>query len=117
MKTFEVWADEMLTSIQHKGYRLPAVRKSLDTEAWKEGKRPLGVPGRGQHNALATLNEIIAGEKVGWVFEADLKNFFGSLDHEWMMKFLEHRNGDPRILRLIQRWLKVGVLDCGLRRL
>lgn len=72
-----------------------------------------GRPGRGQHNALATLNEIITGKKVGWVLEADLKNFFGSLDHEWMMKFVEHRVGDPRILRLIHRWLKVGVLEDG----
>ncbi|WP_307449747.1 reverse transcriptase domain-containing protein [Paenibacillus sp. V4I3] len=72
-----------------------------------------GRPGRGQHNALATLNEIISGKKVGWVLEADLKNFFGSLNHEWMMKFVEHRIGDPRILRLIQRWLKVGVLEDG----
>lgn len=72
-----------------------------------------GRPGRGQHNALATLNETISGNKVGWVLEADLKNFFGSLDHEWMMKFMEHRIGDPRILRLIQRWLKVGVLEDG----
>jgi len=62
-----------------------------------------GRPGRGQHNALATLNEIICGKKVSWVLEADLKNFFGSLNHEWMMKFVEHRIGDPRILRLIQR--------------
>jgi len=62
---------------------------------------------------LATLNEIIAGEKVGWVFEADLKNFFGSLDHEWMMKFVEHRLGDQGILRLIQRWLRVAVLEDG----
>ncbi|MEK4007727.1 reverse transcriptase domain-containing protein [Paenibacillus sp. FSL H3-0333] len=50
---------------------------------------------------------------MGWVFEADLKNFFGSLDHEWMMKFVEHRIGDPRILRMIQRWLNVGVLEDG----
>ena len=73
-----------------------------------------GRPGRGQHNALATLNEIICGKKVGWVLEADLKNFFGSLDHEWMMKFVEHRIGDPRILCLIRRWLKVGVLEDGI---
>ncbi|WP_274432745.1 group II intron reverse transcriptase/maturase [Alicyclobacillus sp. ALC3] len=72
-----------------------------------------GRPGRGQHNALATLNEVIGGKKVGWVLEADLKNFFGSLDHEWMMKFVEHRVGDPRILCLIRRWLKVGVLEDG----
>ncbi|QQE81453.1 reverse transcriptase domain-containing protein [Alicyclobacillus sp. SO9] len=73
-----------------------------------------GRPGRGQHNALATLNEIIGGKKVGWVLEADLKNFFGSLDHGWMMKFVEHRIGDPRILSLIRRWLKTGVLEDGI---
>ncbi len=72
-----------------------------------------GKPRRGQHNALATLNEIICGKKVSWVLEADLKNFFGSLDHEWMMRFVGHRIGDPRILRLIQRWLKVGVIEDG----
>lgn len=72
-----------------------------------------GRPGRGQHNALATLNEIVAGEKVGWVLEADLKNFFGSLNHGWLNRFVEHRVGDPRILRLINRWLKAGVLENG----
>lgn len=72
-----------------------------------------GRPGRGQHNALATLNEIICGKKISWVLEADLKNFFGSLNHEWMMKFVEHRIGDPRILCLIRRWLKVGVFEDG----
>ena len=72
-----------------------------------------GRPGLGAHHALATLNEIIAGKRVSWVFEADLKNFFGSLDHQWMMQFVEHRVGDPRILNLIRRWLKVGVLEDG----
>jgi len=72
-----------------------------------------GRPGRGAHHALATLNEIIAGKRVSWVLEADLKNFFGSLDHQWMMRFVEHRVGDPRILSLIRRWLKVGVLEAG----
>lgn len=75
-----------------------------------------GRSGRGQHNALATLNEIICGKKVSWVLEADLKNFFGSLDHKWMMKFVEHRIGDPRILVLIRRWLKIGVLEDGITR-
>ncbi|MDT9547533.1 MAG: reverse transcriptase domain-containing protein [Chlorobium phaeovibrioides] len=55
----------------------------------------------------------MAGRKVGWVLEADLKNFFGSLDHEWVMRFVEHRVGDPRILNLIKRWLKAGVLEEG----
>ncbi len=72
-----------------------------------------GRPGIGQRHALATLNEIIAGKKVSWVFEADLKNFFGSLDHDWVLKFVEHRIGDPRIIQLIKRWLKAGVLEEG----
>lgn len=60
---------------------------------------------------MATVNEIIAGHKVGWVLEADLKNFFGSMDPEWVMRFVEHRVGDPRVLNLIKRWLKAGVLE------
>jgi RNA-directed DNA polymerase len=72
-----------------------------------------GRPNLGAHNALATLNEIIAGRKVSWVLEADLKNFFGSLDHGWLLRFVEHRVGDPRILSLIRRWLKAGILEDG----
>jgi len=72
-----------------------------------------GRPGLGAHHALATLNEVIAGRKVGWVLEADLKNFFGSLDHGWAVRFVEHRVGDPRVLNLIRRWLKAGVLEDG----
>lgn len=65
----------------------------------------------GAHHALSTLNEIIAGKKVSWVLEADLRNFFGSLDHGWLLRFVEHRVGDPRILNLIKRWLKAGVME------
>jgi group II intron reverse transcriptase/maturase len=72
-----------------------------------------GRSGVGAHNALATLNEVIAGRKISWVLEADLKNFFGSLDHKWMMRFVEHRIGDPRLISLIRRWLKAGVLEDG----
>ena len=72
-----------------------------------------GRPGIGQHNALATLNEIIRLKRVNWVFEADLKNFFGSLDHGWLLRFVEHRVGDPRILSLIKKWLKAGVMEGG----
>jgi RNA-directed DNA polymerase len=72
-----------------------------------------GRPGLGAHHALATLNEIIAGCKVSWVLEADLKEFFGSLDHRWLLRFVEHRVGDPRIISLIRRWLKAGVLEDG----
>jgi Retron-type reverse transcriptase len=50
---------------------------------------------------------------VSWVLEADLKTFFGSLDHGWLLRFVEHRVGDPRIISLIRRWLKAGVLDDG----
>ncbi len=72
-----------------------------------------GRPKLGAHHALATLVEIIAGGKTGWVLEADLKNFFGSLDHEWVLRFVEHRVGDPRLISLIRRWLKAGVLEDG----
>jgi RNA-directed DNA polymerase len=70
-----------------------------------------GRPGRGAHHALATLYERIAGSKVEWILEADLKNFFGSLSHEWMLQFVEHRVGDPRLISLIRRWLKANVLE------
>ena len=72
-----------------------------------------GRPGRGAHHALATLNEVIAGRKVGWVLEADLKSFFGSLNHDWLLQFVQHRVGDPRLISLIRRWLKAGVLEEG----
>jgi RNA-directed DNA polymerase len=72
-----------------------------------------GRPRRGAHHTLATLNEVIAGRKVEWVLEADLKNFFGSLSHDWMLRFVEHRVGDPRLISLIRRWLKAGVLEGG----
>jgi group II intron reverse transcriptase/maturase len=70
-----------------------------------------GRPGRGAHQALATLHEVIAGRKVEWILEADLKNFFGSLSHDWMLQLVEHRVGDPRLISLIRRWLKASVLE------
>ena len=72
-----------------------------------------GRPGLSAHHALATLHEVISGRKVGWVLEADLKNFFGSLDHGWLLRFVDHRVGDPRLLSLIRRWLKAGILESG----
>jgi len=62
-----------------------------------------GRLGMGAHQALAALNEVIAGHTVGWVLEADLKNFFGSLDQGWLLRFVEHRVGDPRLISLIRR--------------
>src|SRR6476659_4646537 len=72
-----------------------------------------GRPGLSAHHALATLNEVIAGGMISWVLEADLKNFFGSLSHDWVLRFVEHRVGDPRLISLIRRWLKAGVLEDG----
>src|SRR5690348_1774204 len=72
-----------------------------------------GRPKLSAHHALATLNEVIAGGMISWVLEADLKNFFGSLSHNWVLRFVEHRVGDPRLISLIRRWLKAGVLEDG----
>jgi hypothetical protein len=72
-----------------------------------------GRPGLSAHYALATLTEAIAGTSVNYVLEADLKNFFGSLAHGWLLRFLECRVGDPRIIKLIRRWLKAGILEEG----
>jgi group II intron reverse transcriptase/maturase len=72
-----------------------------------------GRVGLSAHHALATLNEVISGSKTGWVLEADLKNFFGSLNHDWLLQFVEHRVGDPRLISLIRRWLKAGVVEDG----
>jgi group II intron reverse transcriptase/maturase len=72
-----------------------------------------GRPDLSAHHALATLNEVIAGGKVSWVLEADVKNFFGSLDHIWLLRFVELRVGDPRLISLIRRWLKAGILEDG----
>src|SRR5437016_14345426 len=72
-----------------------------------------GRSGRGAHQALASLHGVISGRQVEWVLEADLKNFFGSLSHEWMLRFVEHRVGDPRLISLIRRWLKASILEDG----
>ena len=72
-----------------------------------------GRPKLSAHHALATLNEAIAGGKIGWVLEADLKNFFGSFNHDWVLRFVAHRVGDPRLISLIRRWQKASVLEDG----
>ena len=68
-------------------------------------------PGRGQHDALNAAAVGINSGKVNWVLDADIRAFFDSINHAWMMKFLEHRIGDRRILRVIRKWLTVGVVD------
>lgn len=72
-----------------------------------------GRPNRSAHQALGKLHHTISSCKVSWVLECDLKNFFGSLNHGWVERFVSHRVGDPRILSLIKRWLKAGVMDNG----
>lgn len=72
--------------------------------------------GRGQHDALDALTTGITSQKVDWILDADIVSFFDELDHEWMMRFLEHRIADKRILRLIRRWLKAGVIENGSRK-
>jgi len=59
------------------------------------------------------LNVAITSKKVSWVLDADIKGFFDTIDHEWLVKFLEHRIGDKRILRLIRKWLRAGVSEEG----
>ena len=70
-------------------------------------------PGRNQHNALDAIYVAITQRKVSWVLDADICGFFDMLDHEWLMKFVEHRVSDPRVLRLIRKFLRAGVSEDG----
>jgi group II intron reverse transcriptase/maturase len=70
-------------------------------------------PGRGPHDALDALVVGIERKKVNWVLDADIRDFFTSLDHLWLVRFLEHRIADRRVLRLIQKWLRAGVIEDG----
>jgi len=71
-------------------------------------------PGRTQHQALDQLGRTIQQRKVSYVVEADIKGFFDHVNHEWLMKFLRHRIGDERVLRVIVRMLKSGIMEDGL---
>ena len=70
-------------------------------------------PGRNPHQALDALAVGIQRKRVNWVLDADIRGFFDNLSHEWAIKFVEHRVADPRILRLIQKWLKAGISEDG----
>jgi hypothetical protein len=70
-------------------------------------------PGRSQHDALDALAYGIQVRKINWILDADISKFFDSLSLEWLIRFVEHRIGDRRIIRLIQKWLKAGVLEDG----
>jgi group II intron reverse transcriptase/maturase len=72
-------------------------------------------PGRSQHNALDALYVGLLTKKVNWVLDLDIRGFFDSIDPGWLVKFLEHRIADRRVVRLIQKWLNAGVLEDGKR--
>lgn len=72
-------------------------------------------PGRGPHLALDALTVGLTTRKVNWVLDADIRGFFDSLSHEWLVKFVEHRIADRRVVRHIQKWLNAGVLEDGKR--
>ena len=88
-------------------------------------------PGRGQHDALDALAAGIENRAVNWILDADIKGFFDNISHEWLTRFVEHRigprsgpmqrqavsaHGDQRVLRLIRKWLKAGVVEDGTRQ-
>jgi len=70
-------------------------------------------PGRGAHDAMDALVVGITSRKVNWILDADIRSFFDTVSQEWLIRFVERRIGDPRIIRLLQKWLKVGVLEDG----
>ncbi len=69
-------------------------------------------PNRSQHKALDALYVALGG-KANWVLDVDVRSFFDTIDHGWMRKFIEHRIGDPRLVRLLLKWLKAGVMEDG----
>ncbi|GAC1527072.1 MAG: group II intron reverse transcriptase/maturase [Chloroflexota bacterium] len=71
--------------------------------------------GRGQHDALDALSVGITGRKVNWILDADIRSFFDEIDHEWMLRSLELRIADDRVVRLIRKWLTAGVIEGGKR--
>ena len=71
-------------------------------------------PGRSQHQALDALYVAITRKKVNWMLDSDIRSFFDNLSHDWLLKFIQHRVADRRVLRLIQKWLKAGVSEDGI---
>src|SRR4051794_889824 len=83
----------------------------IDFKGFSYGFRP----GRDPHQALDALYVGIMRKRVNWVLDADIRGFFDNMNHEWTMQFVQHRVADNRILRLIQKWLKAGVMEEGRR--
>jgi RNA-directed DNA polymerase len=71
--------------------------------------------GRGQHDALDALYSGIKTQKVNWILDLDIRGFFDEISHDWMVRFLEHRIADKRLLRLVRKGLKAGVIEDGRR--
>lgn len=86
---------------------MPSTRKTSSTS--RTGCRP----GRGQHDALDALSVAIGETRVNWILDADIRSFFDQLSQGWLVRFLEHRIGDERIVRLVRKWLEAGVLEEG----
>ena len=72
-------------------------------------------PNRGCHDALKVLSKILDKKEINYVVDADVRGFFDHVDHEWMMKFLQHRIADPNILRLAARFLRSGIIEAGIK--
>ena len=70
-------------------------------------------PGRGAHDALDALATGITRRQVNWILDADIRSFFDTVSQDWLIRFVEHRIGDKRIVRLIRKWLRAGVLEDG----
>jgi RNA-directed DNA polymerase len=68
-------------------------------------------PGRGQHDALDAVATAITRTKVSWLLDADIRSFFDSVSHDWLVRFVEHRVGDQRVIRLLRKWLQAGVME------
>lgn len=83
----------------------------IDFKGFSYGFRP----GRSAHNALDALTVGITTTKVNWVLDADIRGFFDAIDHDWMIRFMEHRIADRRVLRHVKKWLNAGVLENGKR--
>jgi group II intron reverse transcriptase/maturase len=95
--------------VQHAVSRLLSAIYEEDFLGFSYGFRP----GRGQHDALDALFVGLTRKKVNWVLDADIMGFFDAISHEWMLKFIEHRVADRRIIRLVRKWLRAGVSEAG----
>ena len=84
----------------------------IDFKGFSYGFRPK----RSAHNALDALTVGIKKRRVNWILDADIRGFFDAIDHGWLVKFVEHRIADPRVLRHVKKWLHAGVLEDGTRR-